>query len=92
MSLLAWFTIAAFAVLLTAVAVTLLVIVALLWRTRSTLDDVVDALGRVADGAEPLGGWLVETNGHLAAARDALVTAAPAVDDDRTGRRAGAVR
>jgi hypothetical protein len=91
-SLLAWLTIVAFAVLLAAVAVALLVVVALLWRTRSALDDVVEALGGVADGAEPLGAWLAEANGHLAAARDALVAAAPVDDGDRRGPRAGAVR
>lgn len=91
MSLLAWLTIVGFALLVAAVAVALLLIVALLWRIRTTLDDVVEALGTVADRAEPLGSWLVEANKHLVTGRDALVAAAPPTEDERAGPRTGAV-
>lgn len=88
MSLLSWATVVVFAVLLAAVAAVLLVIVALLWRTRATLDDVVEALTTVADGAEPLGPWIGEINQHLGPARDALAAAAPMSEAEQDERGA----
>lgn len=88
MSLLAWLTIAVFAVLLAAVAVVLLVIVALLWRTRSTLDDVVDSLEAVADAAAPIGPSVAQVVQQLGPARDALVAAAPPTETENAEWRA----
>ncbi|MDX1659610.1 MAG: hypothetical protein R3343_12375 [Nitriliruptorales bacterium] len=82
-------TLVAVGVLIVAVAVTLLTVTYLLWRTRSTLADVGDAISTIADRTEPLGPALAAVNEDLLAVRNALVDALPVPPDasDATAQR-----
>lgn len=86
MSVLGWATIAVFAVLIGALAVSLLVVIVLLWRTSAALTEVVGSLAQVADRTAPLGAFIAETNEALAPANNAMVEAAPIREGPR-GRR-----
>ncbi|MDX1619487.1 MAG: hypothetical protein R3320_00750 [Nitriliruptorales bacterium] len=70
-------TLVAVGLLIVAVAVTLLIVTYLLWRTRSSLRDVADAIATIADRSQPLGPALTQVNEDLLAVRDALVAAVP---------------
>ncbi|MDX1658008.1 MAG: hypothetical protein R3343_04240 [Nitriliruptorales bacterium] len=82
-------TLVAVGLLILAVAVTLLVVTYLLWRTRSTLADVGDAIATIADRTQPLGPALTAVNEDLLAVRNALVDALPVPPDapDATAQR-----
>lgn len=70
-------TLVAVGVLVVAVAVTLLTVTYLLWRTRASLRDVGDAIATIADRSEALGPALTAINDDLLAVRDALIAAVP---------------
>lgn len=73
-------TLVAVGVLIVAVAATLLTVTYLLWRTRSSLRDVGEAIAAIADRTQALGPALTDVNDDLLAIRDALVAAVPTED------------
>lgn len=70
-------TLVAVGLLIVAVAVTLLTVAYLLVRTRSSLSDVADAIGTIADRAAGIGPPVSQVNDDLTAVKRALIDALP---------------
>lgn len=69
----------AVAILVVALAVTLLTVAYLLAKTRTSLVAAAGAIGTIADRTQPIGPVLTDVNADLTAVRDALDEAAPDV-------------